>query len=83
MRFFSLALCFLLLLTAFGCARPWTNPDITDKKQAEYQFDKDSTDCSVLAGEKFPLDKDAQLPIYNSCMESKGWEYHKSGYDLN
>jgi hypothetical protein len=83
MRILPLALCCLMLFATFGCARPWTHPNFTDSEQADYQFDKDSTDCSVRASEQQPLDKDAQLPIYNSCMEEKGWEYHKSGYDLN
>jgi len=70
---FTLCLMFAILLMT-GCARQWENPDITDSKQAEYRFDKDSTDCSILAGEQYPLDKDKQNSIYKTCMEKKGWE---------
>ncbi len=70
---FILSLLFAALLMT-GCARQWDNPNITDSKQAEYQFDKDSTDCSIEASEKYPLDKDSQLPIYKACMERRGWE---------
>lgn len=70
---FALSLTLAALLMA-GCARQWENPDIPDPKQAEYRFDKDSTDCSILASEQYPLDKDKQNAIYQTCMEKKGWE---------
>lgn len=80
MRALSLSLCllFAVLLTS-GCSKPWSNPDYPDAKQAEYRFDKDSTDCSILASEQYPLDKDKQLPIYRECMEKKGWIRHEKG----
>ncbi|QJB56465.1 hypothetical protein [Pseudodesulfovibrio sp. zrk46] len=70
----------LTALLATGCARPWTNPNIQDEKLSGYQFDKDSTDCSVQASEQYPLDKDRQLPIYEACMEKRGWEKNKTGF---
>lgn len=72
---FTLCLMFALMVMT-GCARQWENPNVPDPKQAEYQFDKDSTDCSILASEQYPLDKDRQLPIYEACMDKKGWEKH-------
>jgi len=69
--FFSLVLMVVLMVA--GCSRPWVNPDIPDATQADYQFDKDSTDCGIVASEQYPLDQDRQLPIYKKCMESKGW----------
>lgn len=86
MRPLTLTLCLMLsALLLAGCARPWQNPDIPNKKQAEYQFDKDSTDCSIIASEKYPLDKDKQLPIYEKCLEDKGWNKRQKGdgYPLN
>ena len=81
MRPLIFTLCFMFaVLVMTGCARQWENPNVTDPKQAEYQFDKDSTDCSILASEQYPLDKDKQLPIYQKCMEKKGWE--KQGRDV-
>lgn len=67
-------LCLMCAALVFsGCSRPWVNPNITDEKKADYQFDKDSTDCDILASEQYPLDKNMQLPIYGRCMEDKGW----------
>ncbi|MGL1863249.1 MAG: hypothetical protein OCC46_12060 [Pseudodesulfovibrio sp.] len=72
--FFTLSLMLVMLL--IGCAKPWTNPDIPNAKQAEYRFDKDSTDCGIVASGQYPLSKDKQLPIYEKCMEDKGWVQH-------
>ncbi len=44
MRPFFFTLSLMLVMLLIGCAKPWTNPDIPNAKQAEYRFDKDSTD---------------------------------------
>lgn len=81
MRSLSLVLCLIfttLLLT--GCANPWSNPNYEgSKKVREYHFDKDSTDCSVLASDKFPLDKRKQRAFYDACMDEKGWKESRQG----
>lgn len=75
-----LLICLMLAaLFLSGCSRPWEHPGIDNPKQADYQFDKDSTDCSIIASEQYPLNKDRQLPIYNRCMEDKGWKLHQRG----
>lgn len=74
----------LLLLAAFavaGCSRPWHHPDYTNDKQIEFHYKKDYTDCTVLASDKHPLDKDAQNRELSRCMEEKGWE-QKEGFRL-
>ncbi len=87
MRPFYFILC--LMLSAFllsACSKPWSNPNYEgSKKVRDYRFDKDSTDCSVMASEKFPLSKRDQQPLYEACMDEKGWKQHRKGdgYDFN
>lgn len=71
-----------LTLAAFvlgGCSKPWSNPEYENKRVSDYKFDKDSTDCSVIASEQYPLSKDKQRPIYDACMEDRGWKQHRKG----
>lgn len=80
MRPLIFALCLVCFALLFGgCSKPWSNPNYSNKKVSDYQFDKDSTDCSVMASEQYPLSKDKQLPIYEACMEERGWIQHKQG----
>ena len=72
MRLFIFTLM-LSSLFLFGCTKPWTNQNITNKQQSESQFEKDSVNCEVMAGEKYPLNKNRQLQFYNNCMTDKGW----------
>ncbi len=81
MRLFSFFLCLMLASLLFaGCSKPWSNPNYEgSNKVRDFHFDKDSTDCSTMAGEKFPLDKRKQLPVYEQCMDDKGWTQHRQG----
>ncbi|QGY39126.1 hypothetical protein GM415_02965 [Pseudodesulfovibrio cashew] len=79
MRILSAALLILALLSLAACSRPWVNPNIPDSKQADYQFDKDSTDCGILASEKYPLSKNQQLPLYEQCLQDRGWIKREPG----
>lgn len=68
--FLSLILA-ALFLTA--CARAWNHPDYSGDKQVEFHYKKDSTDCTVQASDKYPMDKEAQDTEFTLCMEKKGW----------
>jgi len=83
MRLFISTLILSTLLLV-GCAKPWTNADIPNKQQSEAQFERDSVDCEVLSGEKYPLDKHRQQALYESCMIDKGWiKRDGSGIPIN
>ena len=71
---------FSLLFIAFlaGCANPWVHDDLSGV-QAENQFKRDSLACEVRSGEKFPLDKHAQLADYQLCMSERGWRERRAG----
>lgn len=65
-----------LILAAFiltGCAKQWSNPDIKGKQRSEVEYSHDSTQCDVIAGEQYPLDKRKQQEVHDKCMEDKGW----------
>jgi len=69
---FFLALMLAALLLS-ACARPWSHPDYTSSKQIKYNYDKDSTECTVMIRDKTSEDKRAQNKAFEMCMESKGW----------
>lgn len=73
----------LMLVFAAGmltaCASPWAHPDYTTRKQTNYHLDKDAADCNIVAREEFPLSKNKQLPVFEKCMQDKGWIKHERG----
>lgn len=69
---FPLIMLFAVLLLS-ACARPWSHPDYSGEKQVKYHYNKDLTDCTAFAGDKFPQDNDAQKSEVDLCMEKKGW----------
>lgn len=75
MRLRHFILCLVVLSFMLGgCASQWTNPDAENKQQAAVKYERDSVDCEVVSGEKYPLDKHRQLDEFNKCMEDKGWQ---------
>jgi len=70
-------ICAAVMLTA--CASPWVHPDYPKRKQAEFHLDKDATDCNIVASEEFPLSKNKQLPVFEKCMQDKGWIKRERG----
>jgi len=65
-------------LLAGGCSKPWTHSDYSGKV-LDQRFKEDSTQCEVIAGEEFPLDKHKQNKRFLMCMADRGWDYHPDG----
>jgi len=63
----------MLIVVSAGCAKQWENADAGNKQQTAAKFERDSVDCEVISGEKYPLDKNKQLNAYDQCMNDKGW----------
>lgn len=76
----SLMTCALLI----GCASPvWHNPEVGDSSQQAGQFEVDHNDCDIEARDKYPIDKDGQIRVYDMCMEKKGWSKRDGTHSVN